>query len=152
MASKILSAHTALVPGSDLWVLPQLTESYWTERINWYLNFQISRAESHKSKALSDLQIQEIHEFDLPHFEPQNNIPNALLIGSRDSLPNSQTIVLKFNQDIEVWLKDIQHIWSALGQPKIRIFAPKKIKAENISQIWTEEKLSIVESQSSRYV
>ncbi len=37
-------------PGSSLWIIPHLDHSPWSQRINWHLNFQISKMKSDLQK------------------------------------------------------------------------------------------------------
>ena len=53
MATQTLYKSGAFGPGSKLWITPELEQSNWTRLIDWYLNFQISKAKFHNSQEAS---------------------------------------------------------------------------------------------------
>jgi|GEM_PF-1442158 len=53
MAINLLSKSKAFSPGSDLWIIPELSYSAWSRKIDWYLNFQLGRAMNHKRSPIS---------------------------------------------------------------------------------------------------
>ena len=125
MPIKQLSYHTALTPGSDLWVLSEKEFSFWTGKIDWYLNFQISRKFPHIS--LSCDQIKRLtDEWELPHFKLDSDSENrALMIASENFLPNTKTVILPFmSQQLKPWIDEALKIWKNIKCPSLRLFLP----------------------------
>lgn len=125
MSIKQLSYHTALTPGSDLWVLSEKQHSFWTQKIDWYLNFQISRKFPHIK--LSQDQIKKLtNEWELPHFKPNlGNKDKVLMIASESFLPNTKTIILPFiKKNLTSWVCEVLKIWENIKYPSLRLFLP----------------------------
>ena len=154
MPIRTLSSHTALVPGADLWIISDLHSSDWTQRLDWYLNFQITKAKSHQTPGLSDEQIDSLKEWELPIYEKglrQNDVP--LMISTEELLPNRQTVILPYNGDITAWLSEAEEIWKSLKKPSVRFFLPDGIsKAETVRQWQIPETadISVVETGLGR--
>lgn len=79
MAIKQLSYHTAFTPGSDLWIFSDKKTSFWTKKVDWYLNFQVSKP--FPQTTLSAQQIKQLNEWGLPYFvlRKQNDSLNMVL-------------------------------------------------------------------------
>ena len=130
-----LSNHTALTPGAHLWVLS--APSAWATKLDWALNFQISRIQTHKLRTLTPEQIQNLQEWDLPLFQVQKKLKTPLLVSSAAFLPNQQTVIcpLKFHtatlSDITEWLLSAKSIWEQLNRPSLRLFLPDIINKDS---------------------
>ena len=125
MSIKQLSYHKALTPGSDLWVLSEKKYSFWTHKIDWYLNFQISRKFPHKN--LSRDQIKTLTgKWELPHLKVDLDSENkALMIASEHFLPNTKTVILPFTgQQLNSWIGQALKIWKNIKYPSLRLFLP----------------------------
>ena len=160
MPIKQLSYHTALTPGSDLWVLSEKKYSFWTRKIDWYLNFQISRKFSHTN--LSSDQVERLtNEWELPYFKLDlDNTNKALMIASESFLPNTKTIILPFiNKHLTSWICEALKVWENIKYPSLRLFLPNDQHYEKtdytkvISQslpITTTTEISFVQFKSQR--
>ena len=160
MSIKQLSYHTALTPGSDLWILSEKKYSFWTQKIDWYLNFQISRKFPHIT--LSHEQIKKLtHEWELPHFKLDlDNEKRTLMIASENFLPNTKTVILPFShQQLRSWVDKALRIWKNIKCPSLRLFLPNDHNYEKIDcmklidqllPITTETEISFVQFKSQK--
>ncbi len=160
MPIKQLSYHTALTPGSDLWILSEKKYSFWTGKIDWYLNFQISRKFPHIG--LSCDQIKKLtNEWELPHFKLNLTSENrALMIASESFLPNTKTVILPFiNRQLRHWIDEALKVWKNIEYPSLRLFFPDdqhykktdRIKLmDQLLSITTETEVSFVSFKSQK--
>lgn len=147
MNFKQLSYHTALTPGADLWILPKT--SFWAKKLDWYVNFQISKPPPHPS--LSSRQIKSLKELDLPYF-PSTPTYDVLMIASENFLPNLQTVILPF-EDLQLWIEQVHKIWANLNHPSLRLFLPDHYLYADITERWpntTEIDIYIVEFKGQK--
>jgi hypothetical protein len=140
MSEKQLNGNLVYSPGADLWVIPDKSSSAWSQNLDWYLNFQISKAHSFKRSEISDtlqdiIKEEEVEEVEIP---PQEGKP--LLIASPKHLPNVMTVVLSYdNRDPKAWLANIQKTWLELGKPSLRVFLPKDFTTEKFLEFSRNE-------------
>jgi hypothetical protein len=124
MPSTVLSQAGAFNPGSDLWILPDLGKSRWTDQIDWYLNFQICNATRHSSKPLPPFLTSILQDTGLETINFQQPMPSALMISSQELLPNKWTVILPWQDDVAQWASRAYEIWQNLKMPTLRIFLP----------------------------
>ena len=125
MSIKQLSYHTALTPGSDLWILSEKEYSFWTQKIDWYLNFQISR--KFPCIELSDEKIKQLtNDWQLPYFKLNLDLKNrAVMVASEHFLPNTKTVILPFiSKSLESWVYEALRVWENIKHPSLRLFFP----------------------------
>ena len=145
MALQIHSKAGAFSPGSNLWVLPQLDNSGWTKTLDWYLNFQVSRMSRFTPKEMPEALKKIIEQSGVENFKPHADENSPLLIASSERLPNDQTVILKYNDKLDEWFKNIKLLWYRLNRPKMRIFLPLDIKESEIIRYWPKlEELHLV--------
>ncbi|MCB0394019.1 MAG: hypothetical protein KDD25_05640 [Bdellovibrionales bacterium] len=150
--NQLMSNHTALVPGSSLWVVPDIEHSSWTSRINWYIGFQVTRAQLHKPSRLKDVQLRELNELDLPTYDWDYVPEMPLMIGTANYLPNQQTAVLKYAGDFSAWLDKVKMLWNKMAQPRMRIFLPTGISLQDIISHWNDlpSEITLVEDSMAK--
>ena len=151
MTFRSLSHHTALTPGADLWILPNKTHSFWTKRLDWYLNFQISKPHPHPQ--ISSQQRRQLQEWELPLVTTSLKV-DLLMIASDNLLPNKQTVILPFIQKKwATWIQQAHHISINLKSPTLRLFLPDHYSFLDIKEKWPktiETELSVVEFKKQR--
>lgn len=126
MIVTVLSQASSYNPGSDLWVVPELNSSKTTQKMDWYLNFQLAKAFEHTPAQVSPqlrLMIEQA-EIKIEKAEVKNN---SWLISSQHLLPNRWVYCLEGSQYLHSWLVDIHHAWKKLGSPSLRIFLPPSV-------------------------
>lgn len=150
MLNQLLSQHTALVPGAPLWIMPTQKNSTWAQRVDWYLNFQISFSGVQKKSELTKVQLEELKDLELPIYEPLRADDLPLMVGSSRLLPNEQTVVVPFSGDLAPWIEEIKRIWQSMAKPKCRIFLPTGVTFGEMAGQWREmpQEISVVEDQA----
>lgn len=143
MNVQILPQTQSWTPGSDLWVTALPEQSAWSRRMDWHLNFQITKGNSgslpERSEALEKL-LTEIR-WQLPKSKDWNSDP--LLIAAGNSLPAKWVLVLSdLNpESISASLKKLTKIWNDFNRPKMRLFLPSDLNHEAIRKSWNSADL-----------
>lgn len=135
---QVLYQHGALAAGSDLWVIPELNTSRWSQTLDWYVNFQISRAKNHHAKELSSELKSIINDNELEVLQ-FNSPKTSLMIASDGRLPNKQLVELTSSEKPEEWVLQVFQIWQQLQRPSLRIFLPEFITSEDLFKLWPEK-------------
>lgn len=131
MATEQLIGNLAYAEGSQLWVVPDKSSSHWARTLDWYLNFQISKASVFKRSEMSDDLQEIIREEEVESIEIPSQEGKPLLIASPKHLPNLMTVVLSYEEAQEdEWLSAIEKAWLELGKPSLRVFLPKSFSQE----------------------
>ena len=142
MAINRLSQAAALGQGSYLWIVPPLYQSQWTKKLDWYLNFQISRSLEHKSPILSD-ELKKIIEDNklstLYEFTTKPIHPKPLLIASHDHLPNGAILAIELENNFSHWVSECYKHWQLLEKPSLRIFLPQNLSVEEFFKLWPKD-------------
>jgi hypothetical protein len=142
-----LSQSTALLSGSDLWVLPQYEESSWTGKIDWILNFIILKNIRHqRSKILPQMRefIQET-QFPASEIKSDSYNSNMLLVVSEKLVPNRWVIHCPMLADsgdkneAKLWIKQILSAAKSLHAPSVRVFIPKSIPSVELMPLFDQE-------------
>lgn len=108
MKFEYLTQNKALTLGNDVWFLPNPEVSSWSCQIDWYLNYQITRA---------------VHRSFTETKPP-------LLISTENFLNNKSTVCIHFENDIALWTLTVFKIWETLKTLSPRVFLPKNIHTE----------------------
>ena len=143
---KVLTREDALSDGADLWILPALGLSEWTQALNWPLNLQITRA-LHHAKPEVPPELRAILSENEMNFELKTP-SEPLLIASEGLLPNRVTAVVD-HDSFDPWLNASLKVWQGLKQPRMRIFLPAFAKWANVKAgcpTWASEGIEVVES------
>lgn len=140
MRLQPLSSTMAFSSGSDLWILPSPDVCFWARKIDWYLNFQLARAENHRPPQWTPGLIEILKEEGLepPSTESWGEAP--LLIASRHRLPTSQAVELPYNGRIKDWMEAAEKIWRDLGRPSLRLFLPQNVQINQAEAHWHDGK------------
>lgn len=144
MAIQKLSQAGAFGSGSELWILPQVEKSVWARKIDWYLNFQISRAKDHTPHRprpeLNEILSQNEQEF-VEYTTDESTRP--LLVASHSHLPNEMTLELPFHEEPQHWVKQAHTHWDQLRRPTLRVFLPPGMPMDDFIQLWPEPSTSV---------
>ncbi len=131
---KSLAASSALSAGSDIWVTAPVKISSWTQKIDWYLNFQITRFTQRK-KTVPAPELQELwmKSFDFKIKEDFLEDDDEMVLLSSPSLPCKWVIHLPhWTEKKEISAALLKKI-SALNATSVRFFLPKN-QAPHISK------------------
>lgn len=136
---QILSAASSLNPGQDLWVIAEPSRSRWPLQLDWYLNFQLDRAEQHSSasrpEGLTSL-LKEV-EWNLP--EASVSPESTLLVSSEGHLPARWLAQVNGSEGLEEWVKSIHKLWAGLGKPSFRVFLPAGVESAAFGKVWKKQ-------------
>ena len=138
MNIQVLYKVGALGPGSSLWIIPSLNQSPWSQRINWHLNFQLSKMKSIKFKKPSPPLIKTLKENEMPLFKRQSSSASPLLISSSSFLPNSKVVELPKTKTHAFWMELSYKVWKKLDEPSLRLFLTKDFPVSEFQALWPE--------------
>jgi hypothetical protein len=142
MSVEQLIGNLVYADGSELWVVPDKSSSQWARTLDWYLNFQISKANAFKRSEMSDGLQDIIREEEVESIEIPNQEGKPLLIASPKHLPNLMTVVLAFDEaHKQEWLDAIEKTWLELGKPRTRVFLPRALP-ENTFTDFSKKRLN----------
>lgn len=136
MALSVLSQASALNPGSDLWIVPDLERSRWTAKLDWYLNFQICKSSRHQTAALPEYVKTVLSETEQTTASVTLSVASSLMIASPELLPNKWVLVVPWTEDMTEWTAEIFKIWNGLQKPSVRVFLPPGQSAGSLQQHW----------------
>lgn len=137
-----VGSEEALLAGADLWVVADLAHSSWARKIDWYLNFQILRSETHRparpSPELEQVLAQaDLTYHDLAPVETVDSPSSPLLVASSDRLPNHAVLVLPFDvRKARDWVVKIHEKWSRLDEPSLRVYLPAGMTEAEFASHW----------------
>ena len=133
-----LSNPNAFLEGSDLWILPDRSQASWADSLDWYLNFQLLRAEQQSPRPLPETIVKISAEEDLSIEEiPANQAAPSLFVGEH-YLACRYLVKLPGELDAS-WFSKIEKIGQDLLCKKPRIFLPKDFDRENFFQTAKQE-------------
>ncbi|MEN0058147.1 MAG: hypothetical protein AAGB31_04885 [Bdellovibrio sp.] len=138
MAISVLSQASALNPGSDLWIVPDLQSSQWTARLDWYLNFQVCKSSRH-IPLQTKMPLNEIlaeTELSFLHSESASSALSPLMIASEGLLPNKWVVIVPWQSELTPWTSSVFNIWQNLREPTLRIFLPPGQSTGNLQLVW----------------
>ncbi len=131
-------AH-AFSPGSDLWILPaSAAQSPIARRIDWYLNFQLSRARMRKpheipvsvKKILTENKMDELLQ------DPERNEDaRPLAVMAIDRLPANMVVELPYAKSGE-WILNAKAVWEGFSKPRVRVFLPSDLEPALLAKHW----------------
>lgn len=136
MALSVLSQASALNPGSDLWIVPDLEKSTWTAKLDWYLNFQICKSSRHETLPLPEFVDHVLTETELPNKKQNLHAQLPLMISSEALLPNKWVVLVPWSDDIATWTESVFKVWKNLKEPSLRIFLPPGQSTGNLQVAW----------------
>lgn len=149
----VLAEKDSFISGDDIWIVTP-NESNIFYRINWLMNFQLSKALKHKSPQLPEVIQTILKECELSSFEftePKNNTELPILVSAIDFLPTKWIVLLEKNSDLQDWSFKISAILNSLNLNAGRLFLPSEINASEFYQAWSsctkEKTLSFVVMQ-----
>ncbi len=135
MSWSELAKDAALSEGSTLWIVGDLSNSAWAQKINWYLNFQLRRAKFHQTREISRelVAVLQTWEVEAPSLKLDPSAP--LLVESSKLLPNQVTVQL-FNRTFDSWIDEGLRIWNDLQRPSVRVFLPSEKASSQLTGRW----------------
>jgi hypothetical protein len=140
----------ALDSGSDLWVVPDRRSSTWSKKIDWYLQFLISKATIHKPPQISKDLEQRMFENEFKVYSQNVSHSSPLLILSARQLPNKMTVQLPFLGDSKDWVSHVFQVWNDLKSPTLRVFLPHGLSSDQFLSHWPQRDVKTDSSKPFR--
>lgn len=134
--AQVISSASAFNAGHDLWVVPDRKGSRWTLRLDWYLNFQISRGERRRTRALEEPVKALLEESGLtdPGRPEAEGLP--LLIGADGRLPARWVLLLPTTEASQPWVEQLAEVWTKLQKPTMKVFLPTGWEGTPFMEAW----------------
>lgn len=133
---NVLSLASAFNPGSDLWIVPDTAHCRWTQKIDWYLNFQIIKSQRHLSPETRNFTKLIQKEAGLESYDHRALRNAPLMMTSESFFPNKWVIVVPLAVNFSTWVREVSNIWENLKHPSLRIFLPTGQNAGSFHQEW----------------
>jgi hypothetical protein len=134
----VLTHASSTNSGADLWVLPDIKKSRQFATMDWYLNFQMTRATGRTVQELPAELSNILQKCELPKKDFHYKANDRLLIGSSALLPNRWVLQLSFKDDLSNWCSQISEIWTQLRKPSFRVFLPTGLSAGDFQTTWKQ--------------
>ena len=142
----------ALGPGANLWIVPSEEHSEWNKKLDWYLNFQISKALDHQPQKISPDFQERLKDYDI-QVTGQEQSPELLMISCSGLLPSKMLVIVPYKENYEQWMQSIHKVWLNLLKPTVRIFLPQDFPVNDFTVIWPDKTsipdITLVPSQKS---
>lgn len=146
MKIQSLSHASALSPGALFWFLPQEKCDYWIHKINWYLNFQITKSKHHTPSDLSP-HLKKILKENEIEISPLKGDFQTTLFSPNHQLP-CKGVIQVTNQD---FTQKIGQVSLSLQASSIRVFLPEDLSETDFHKEWSlpHVEVSLVSPKSS---
>src|SRR5690606_10285279 len=106
------------------------------KKADWYLNFQVARAELHAALPISPELKRVIVENELGLPEPMAPANAPLMISADQHFPTAKVIEIKTLSSLQEWVSTIQSVWLRLRRPRLRVFLPNDLTPEEFQKLW----------------
>jgi len=109
----------------DLWVLPPASHSRWFAKLDWYLNWQMSKGLAHQRQkpSLELLKVLETTGMALISAPETGSTPLMVsAIGHVDAL---RCVVVDVGNGLRGWLERSHELMQGLQAKRVRLFLPK---------------------------
>ena len=136
MSTRVLAPESALSPGSELWILPDMSKSKWTSKLDWYLNFQLTKSTRNKPPMFAEFLTQTVTEAGIDTINLSVNNQSPFMIASHDLLPNKWVVVVPWTHNHSAWISKSFEVWNNLNRPSIRLFLPPGQSAGAFEREW----------------
>ena len=144
---KQLNLESCFSPGSQLWVSERLEDSVWSQKIDWYLNYQLTRSRQLHARELPKVVQNIMSTEDVYTLEASSN--DILMVAAQHFLPVRQIILVPKQKDFKAWLETVQGVWQKLLKPSTRIFCAPGADLKLFDKLWRKDTepglISIVE-------
>ena len=129
-ALKVVNPKQAWTEGARVWVLPATANSDWCKKIDWLLNFQISKATSFKTQELNKDFLASLSQLGLELDWKEESFAPLNMILTQGRLPCEAVVVMPQAISKKNVLKQTLKAIESLKRPTIRVF-PASENQEN---------------------
>jgi hypothetical protein len=147
MASKNPLLTPAPASAYDLWVIPTAEHSQWFAKLDWYLNWQMTKGLSYQRQkpSLELLRVMEMSDIAFGAHPEFGNTP--LMVAANGRLETDRCVVIDYADDIKAWLGKAADVTKNLQAAKVRVYLPKGAAQSAARDHW--KKLSDIEIEFS---
>ncbi len=124
--------------GADLWIIPKFENSRAASRLDWYLNFQLTRSTAKIPKVLNEELTSLLKNCGLTEAHYHQGTSGKLLISSSQLLPNRWVVQLENSENLNDWCSRIAEIWAGLRKPTLRVFLPTGLSSGDFLTTWKQ--------------
>jgi hypothetical protein len=121
---------------NSLWVLPTPGHSAWFAKIDWYLNWQMTRGLTHEARQPSTTLMRLTREHGLPDPIPAVTSPVPLMVSARGRVAAEQCVVIGEPENLSDWLKRVHQLIQALNHSSARIHLPTGASRPKADELW----------------
>ncbi len=138
MSAENTTGNDPFAGPCDLWILPPPRASAWFARVDWYLNWQLSKGVAYGGLHLPNevLRLSEEYEVPLPVIEPIDSTA-PLLVLSTGRLPTHKCVVVDGKTFGRPWLDRVHQVCLNLDAKNVHIFLPAKMDLAEARAAWT---------------
>lgn len=137
MADSDKSLHPLATP-CDLWVLPPPRVSLWFARVDWYLNWQLSKGLAYAGLHLPIETHHLAEEYEVPLATAAVENP-PLLVLSHGRIPADKCVVVDMTGKNKSWLEQVHQVAEGLQVKNLHIFLPAKLDKEEAKEVWSSQ-------------
>ena len=137
MKINVLTQKEAYSHGDELWVVHP-DDKATISRLDWLLNFQISRAHRHQAKKLPPqlnalMQKCALKDFD---FTDGSHQESPLLIAASSFVP-VLWVLLSRGLELKKWCQHILEVRKKINLHRVRVFLPQEISLTEFESTWS---------------
>lgn len=148
MASKNPQILPANASDHDLWVLPPAAHSKWFARIDWYLNWQMSKGTAFVRQRPS-LELFRVMDMAGMQFQGVPEISGApLMVASSGRVASERCVVVDLKTDTHEWLIAVHKLCGELQSRRTRVFLPAGMSISDAESEWKKLATSNVKADA----
>ncbi len=125
---------------TDLWIVPPSSHSAWFAHLDWYLNWQMCKGQSHQAPVPEAQVYRLAAEYGLSVSDSPLAKNSPLLIACKNLTPADQCLVLPFGGDLKKWLIEAKTIAFKMKCENVQVFLPAGSDVAGAEKTW--DKLS----------
>jgi hypothetical protein len=138
MASKNPVSPPPLGTNHDLWVIPPSAHSQWFARIDWYLNWQMSKGLAFQRQKPPAELLRVLEDAGIA-YEPEHASDGApLMVASGGKVGSERCVVVDFGGKLPAWLHSVHGLCKDLQCRRTRVFLPRGSSKAEAETLWTK--------------
>jgi hypothetical protein len=139
MASKNPVSPPPLDSNHDLWVIPPSAHSQWFARIDWYLNWQMTKGLAFQRQK-PPLELLRVLEDTGLTFRPEHAPEGSpLLVAANGMVGSERCVVVDYQGQLAAWMKTVHGLCGDLHCKRVRIFLPRGATVNEAETLWKKQ-------------
>jgi hypothetical protein len=139
MASKHSVSPPPLDSNHDLWVIPPSAHSQWFARIDWYLNWQMSKGLAYQRRKPSVELLRVLEDAGTAFQLHCAADTSPLLVASSGMVGSERCVVIEYGGELGEWLESVHQVCDNLKCKRTRVFLPRGITAAQAQTLWKKQ-------------